>query len=64
MDLGYSQELFVVDGSRSVFYVTRQKVERMDSAVGVGHFRSGEIAVEEFDCIGENKMLGDNIDHM
>ena len=24
----------------------------------------GEIAVEEFDYIGENKMLGDSIDHV
>ena len=26
--------------------------------------RLGEIALEELDCIGENKMLGDSIDHM
>ena len=36
----------------------------MDYAVEGGHGRLGEIAMEEFNCIGENKMLGDGIDHV
>ena len=55
---------FVVDGSRNVFYGTRQKVELMDYAVGGGHSRLGEITVEEFNCIREKNMLGDSIEHV
>ena len=54
----------MVDGSRNIFYGTQNKVDRMDYAVRGGHCRLGEIAVEEFDCIGENNMLGDSIDHV
>ena len=36
----------------------------MDYAVGGGNGRLGEIAVEEFNCIGEKKMLGDGIYHV
>ena len=56
--------MFVVDVSGNVIYVTRQKVERMEYEVGGGHVRLVEIAVEEFTCIRENKMLGDGIDHV
>ena len=63
-ELGYGQELFVVDSSRKVFYGTRKKVERMDYAVGGLHGRLGEIYVEEFNCIREKKILGDGIDHV
>ena len=49
---------------RERLYGTCQKVERMDYEVGGGHVRLGEIAVEEFNCIGENKILGDGIDHV
>ena len=41
----------MVDDSRNVFYGTRQKVERMDYAVGGGNGRLGEIALEGSDCI-------------
>ena len=54
----------VVSGSRNVFYGTQQKVERVDYAVGGGHGKLGEIVVDEFDCIRENKMIGDSINHM
>ena len=54
----------MVDGIRKFFYGTRQKVERMDYAVRGGNGRLGEISLEEFDCIGEKKMLGDRINHM
>ena len=36
----------------------------MDYVVGGGHGSLGEIYVEEFNCIGENKMLGDGINHV
>ena len=36
----------------------------MDYALREGHSRLGEIAVEEFNCIGEKKMLGDGIYHV
>ena len=54
----------MVDSIRDVFYGTRQKFERLVYAVGGGHGRVGEIAVEEFEFIGENNMLGDRIDHV
>ena len=36
----------------------------MDYAVEGVHGRLGEIAVEEFDCIVENRMIGGSIDHV
>ena len=63
-ELEYGRELFVVDGSRNISYGTWQKVECMDYAVGGRHGRLGEIAVEEFNCIEEKKMLGDGIDNV
>ena len=36
----------------------------MDYEVRGGHGRLGEISVEEFDCVGEEEMLGDGTDHM
>ena len=36
----------MVDGIRSVFHITRHKIECIDYAVGGGHGRLGEIAVE------------------
>ena len=51
----------MVDGSRNVFYGTRQKIERMDYEVGGINSRLVDIAVEEFDCVRENKMLGYSI---
>ena len=36
----------------------------MDYTVGEVNSRLGEITVEEFNCIRENKMLGDIIDHV
>ena len=56
--------LFVVDGTESLFDGTRQKVERMEYAVGGGNGRLGEISVEELDCVREKTMLGDGIDHV
>ena len=56
--------MFVVDGSRSVFYGTRQKFECIDYAVGGRHGRLGEMTVEESNCIREKKMIGDSINHM
>ena len=41
----------MVEISRNVFYDARQKVERMDYAVGGLNSRLGEIAVDEFDCV-------------
>ena len=63
-ELGDNHELILVDIRRNVFYGTIQNVERMDYAVGGGQCRLDEIAMEEFDCIRENKMLGDSIDHV
>ena len=54
----------MMDGIRSVFDSTRQKVERVDYAAGGGNGRWGKIAVEEFNCVEEDEMLGDGIDHM
>ena len=53
----------MVDIIGSAFYGTQQKFERMDYAVGEGHVRLGEIAVDEFDCVREKKMTGDGINH-
>ena len=36
----------------------------MDYEVRGGHGRLGEISVEEFDCVGEDEMLGDGINDM
>ena len=36
----------------------------MDYAFGCGYSRLGEIYVEEFDCVGEDEMLGDGINDM
>ena len=64
VELRYGQALFVVDDIRSVCYGTQQKVERIHYAVIRRHSRLGEISMEEFDCVGEKNMLGDNIDHV
>ena len=37
-----------MDGSRDIFYGTRQKNERIDYAVRGGHGSLGDIYVEEF----------------
>ena len=63
-ELGDGRDLFVVGGIGSVYDGTQKKVERMDYAVGGGHGRLGEVAVEELNCVGEKKMLGDGIDYM
>ena len=54
----------MVDIIGSICDGTRHKVERMDYAVRGGHIRLGEIAVEGFDCVGEQKMLGDGINNV
>ena len=54
----------MVDGIGSVCDGIQHKVERMDYGVGGGHGRLGKIAMEEFDCVGENKMLDGGIDHV
>ena len=36
----------------------------MDYVVEGGHGRLDEIAVKELDFVGENKMLGDGIEHV
>ena len=64
MELGYGRELFMVDVIGSVFDSTRQKFERMEYVVGGEHARLLQIAVQEFDCVGEEDMLGDGINHM
>ena len=53
-----------MDDSGNVSYGTQQKVEHMEYVVRGGHGRLGEIAVEEFNCIGEKKILGDGINHV
>ena len=63
-ELGNGRELIVVDDSSNVFYVTRQKVEHMEYAVGGGNGGLGKIAVGEFDCIREKNMLGYSINHV
>ena len=56
--------MFMVDDIGSICGSTQQKVECMDYTVRGRHVRLGEIAVEEFDCVREKKMIGEGIDHV
>ena len=51
----------MADGIGGVFDSTQHKAELVDYLVGGGHVRLCEIAVEEFDCVREEEMIGDGI---